>query len=124
MSLDVQAETLLAIEKILRGFLWKGRRDAHGGHCLVAWDQVCMPKELGRLGIINLRKMNIALKTHWLLLSRVEASRPWREFDIQVPPKVTKVFEAATSSVVGDGAFTTSGFQRAALRILPHASSP
>jgi hypothetical protein len=25
MSLDVQIDTLLAIEKILRGFLWKGR---------------------------------------------------------------------------------------------------
>jgi hypothetical protein len=106
MSLDVQAETLLAIEKILRGFLWKGRRDAHGGHCLVAWDRVCMPKELGGLGIINLRKMNIALRTRWLWLSRVEASRPWKEFDIQVPPMVTAVFEAATSSVVGDGAST------------------
>jgi hypothetical protein len=69
MSLDVQAETLLAIEKIHRGFLRKGRRDAHGSHCLVAWDRVCMPKELGGLGIINLRKMNIALRTHWLWLS-------------------------------------------------------
>jgi hypothetical protein len=36
MSPDVQIETPLAIEKILRGFLWKGRKDAHGGHCLVA----------------------------------------------------------------------------------------
>jgi hypothetical protein len=106
MSLDVQAETLLAIEKILRGFLWKGRRDAHGGHCLVAWDRVCMPKELGGLGIINLRKMNIALRTRWLWLSRVEASRPWKEFVIQVPRMVTEIFEAATSSVVGDGAST------------------
>jgi hypothetical protein len=106
MSLDVQVETLLAIEKILRGFLWKGERDAHGGHCLVAWDRVCMPKELGGLGIINLRMMNIALWARWLWLSRVEASRPWKEFDIQVPPMVTKVFEAATSSVVGVGAST------------------
>jgi hypothetical protein len=104
MSLDVQAETLLAIEKILRGFLWKGRRDANGGHCLVACDRVCMPKELGGLGIINLQKMNIALRARWLWLSRVEASRPWREFDIQVPTMVTEIFEAATSSVVGDGA--------------------
>jgi hypothetical protein len=69
MSLDVQIETLLAIEKILRGFLWKDRRDAHGGHCLVAWDRVCMPKEPGGLGIINLRKMNIALWARWLWLS-------------------------------------------------------
>jgi hypothetical protein len=35
MSLDVQIETLLAIEKILRGFLWRGCKDAHGGHCRV-----------------------------------------------------------------------------------------
>jgi hypothetical protein len=106
MSLDVQIETLLAIEKILRGFLWEGRRDAHGGHCLVAWDRVCMPKELGGLGIINLRKMNLALRVRWLWLSRVEASRPWKEFEIQVPPMVRGIFEAATSLVLGDGAST------------------
>jgi hypothetical protein len=106
MSLDVQIETLLAIEKILRGFLWKGRKNAHGGHCLVAWDKVCMPKELGGLGIPNLRKMNLALRARWLWLSRVEAFRPWKEFDIQIPQKVTEIFEAATSSVVGDGART------------------
>jgi hypothetical protein len=47
-----------------------------------------MPKELGGLGIINLRKMNITLRTRWLWLSHVEASRPWQEFDIQVPPMV------------------------------------
>jgi hypothetical protein len=47
MSLDVQDETLLAIEKILCGFLWKGQRNADGGHCLVAWDRVCMPKVKG-----------------------------------------------------------------------------
>jgi hypothetical protein len=106
MSLDVQIETLLAIEKILWGFLWKGQKDAHGGHCLVAWDRVCMPKELGGLGILNLRKMNLALRVRWLWLSRVEAVRPWKGFDIQVPAMVMKIFEAATSSVVGDGATT------------------
>jgi hypothetical protein len=106
MSLDVQLETLLAIEKILRGFLWKGRKDMHGGHCLVASDKVCMPKEFGGLGIPNLRKMNLALRVRWLWLSRVEASRPWKEFDIQVPPLVSEIFEAATSSIVGDGAAT------------------
>jgi hypothetical protein len=90
----------------LHGFLWKGQKDAHGGHCLVVWDRVCMPKELGGLGIINLQKMNLALRTRWLLLSHVEASRPWKKFDIQVPAMVTEIFEAATSSVVGDGAST------------------
>jgi hypothetical protein len=69
MSLDVQIETLLAIEKILHGFLCKGHKDAHGGHCLVAWDRVCMPKEFGGLGIPNLRKLNLALRAWWLWLS-------------------------------------------------------
>jgi hypothetical protein len=54
MSLDISFETLLSIEKIIRGFLWKGRRDAHRDHTLVAWDRVCMPKELGSLGMPNL----------------------------------------------------------------------
>jgi hypothetical protein len=40
------------------------------------------------------------------LLSQVEASRPWREFDIHVPPMVTEIFEVATSSIVDDGATT------------------
>jgi hypothetical protein len=106
MSLDVQIETLLAIEKILHGFLWKCLKDVHGGHCLVAWDRVYMPKEFGGLGIPNLRKMNLALWPRWLWLSRMEASRSWKEFEIQVPPMVTEIFEAATYSVVGNGSAT------------------
>jgi hypothetical protein len=50
--------------------------------------------------------MNITLRTCWLWLSQVEASRPWKEFDIQVLPMVTEIFEAATLLVVGDGAST------------------
>jgi hypothetical protein len=50
MSLDIPAKTVSAIEKIIRGFLWKGRKDVRGGHCLVAWDKVCAPKEWGGLG--------------------------------------------------------------------------
>jgi hypothetical protein len=106
ISLDVHLKTLLAVEKILHGFLWKGRKNAHGGHCLVAWDKVCMPKEFGGLGIPNLRKMNLALRVRWLWLSQVEASRLWKEIDTQVPRRVSEIFEAATSSVVGDGATT------------------
>jgi hypothetical protein len=36
----------------------------------------------------------------------VEASRLWKEFEIQVLPMVMEIFEAATSSVVGDEAST------------------
>jgi len=32
----------------------RGRKEAKGGHCLVAWTKVCLPKELGGLGISDL----------------------------------------------------------------------
>jgi hypothetical protein len=52
MYLDILVEPLLEIEKIIHGFLWKGRGDLHGGHYL--WDRVCTPKEFGGLAIPNM----------------------------------------------------------------------
>jgi hypothetical protein len=37
IAVDLPLWAVKAIEKILRGFLWKGRKEAKGGHCLVAW---------------------------------------------------------------------------------------
>jgi hypothetical protein len=54
MALDLPPWALKAIDKIRRGFLWKGRRDARGGHCLLAWPKVARPLNLGGLGISNL----------------------------------------------------------------------
>jgi hypothetical protein len=62
MSLDVPPKTLQAFVKVCRAFLWKGRREANSSHCLVAWDEVTMPKRFGGLGIPNLRLLNIALR--------------------------------------------------------------
>jgi hypothetical protein len=44
MSLDIPPKVLEALRKISRAFLWKGREEIQGGHCLVAWDKVASPK--------------------------------------------------------------------------------
>jgi hypothetical protein len=38
MATDIPPWALHAIDKIGRGFLWRGRKDAKGGHCLIAWE--------------------------------------------------------------------------------------
>jgi hypothetical protein len=44
-----------AVDKLRRAFLWKNKDKILGGHCLVAWDIVTMPKKNGGLGIRDLR---------------------------------------------------------------------
>jgi hypothetical protein len=44
------------IDKIRRSFPWKGEENANGGHCLVNWPTVCMPKDLGGLGVPDLER--------------------------------------------------------------------
>ena len=60
------------MDKIRRGFLWRGRKDAKGGHCLVAWGKVCLPKELGGLGISDLTLLGWALRMMWVWLQKLE----------------------------------------------------
>jgi hypothetical protein len=62
LALDVDPWFIKAVDKLRRGFLWAGKPDARGGCCLVAWDQVCQPKHLGGLGLLNLTKLNAALR--------------------------------------------------------------
>jgi hypothetical protein len=37
------------VDKIRRGFLWKGRKDVKGGYCLVDWQRFWRPLGLGGL---------------------------------------------------------------------------
>jgi len=49
LALELPPCALKAIDKIRRGFLWKGRKDARGGHYLFDWPKVTRPIYLGGL---------------------------------------------------------------------------
>lgn len=77
MALDIPPWALKAIDKIRRGFLWKGRKEVKGGHCLLAWSKVARPVELGGLGISQLQQLGWALRMRWLWLHKTEPDKPW-----------------------------------------------
>jgi hypothetical protein len=103
MSLDIPPKVIEALRKICRAFHWKGRQEVKGGHCLVAWDKVTSPKDLGGLGIPNLHLLNIALRCRWAWLQKVDPSKAWAEFNIQLPSLCSAIFDAATCYVLGNG---------------------
>uniref|UniRef100_A0ACD6A3J2 Uncharacterized protein n=2 Tax=Avena sativa TaxID=4498 RepID=A0ACD6A3J2_AVESA len=84
-------------------FPLEGEARGPGGHCLVAWDKVASPKEVGGLGIPNLHLLNLALRCRWAWLQKQDTSRPWSEFDLQIPRQARVIFEAAACFTLGNG---------------------
>lgn len=103
MAIDLPPWALKAIAKIQRRFLWRGRKEANGGHCLVAWPKVTRPTELGGLGISHLQNLGWVLRMRWLWLQKTEPDRPWAAFPIQVHSSVKAFFPMAVISEVGNG---------------------
>jgi len=106
MAMDLPSWALRAIDKIRRGFLWKGRKEARGGHCLLAWPKVTRPVELGGLGISNLQQLGWALRMRWLWLQKTEPDKPWNFLPIQVHQSVKSFFSMAVVTQVGNGTNT------------------
>ena len=106
MAIDFPKWALNAIDKIRRGFLWRGRKDAKGGHCMVAWEKVCRPLHMGGLGISNLTKLCWALRMRWLWLQKTEPGRSWFGLSIQIMAKARAFFSMVLIFEVGDGANT------------------
>ncbi|KAE8781754.1 putative serine/threonine-protein kinase [Hordeum vulgare] len=103
MALDLPQKTIMTLNKVCRGFLWCAKDRATGGQCLVSWEEVCTPKWAGGLGIPNLKWLNIAMQARWPWLQRVDRSRPWAEFDIDVPQDSLQLFNAAAHVELGSG---------------------
>jgi hypothetical protein len=48
MALDLPHWAYKAIDKIQCSYMWRGRKYAKGGHCLVSWPMVESTKRIGR----------------------------------------------------------------------------
>ncbi|KAF8701016.1 hypothetical protein HU200_033908 [Digitaria exilis] len=91
------------IDKIRRSFLWKGSQEAKGGHCLVNWRRVQLPKRLGGLGIHDLTAFNRALCLRWQWLQWKDPTRPWSALNILSTPTEVQLFRACTLISLGNG---------------------
>jgi hypothetical protein len=106
MAVNIPPWAIKAIDKIRRGFLWRGRKEARGGHCLVACGRVCRPLQPGGLGISSLKELIWALRMRWLWLQKTEPNRPWCSLPIKVPDKARAFFSMVLTSKVGNVANT------------------
>lgn len=106
MAFDIPQKVLTAMMKICGGFLWCVSDKANDGQCAVAWEAVCTPKWAGVLDLPNLRWLNIAMQARWPWLQRTDPSRPWSEFEIEVPEESRQIYCAATRCTIGNGMHT------------------
>lgn len=106
MALDPPHWAIKALGKICRGYMWCGRRDAQGGHCLIAWSKVTRAKELGGLGISDLQRLNMALRVRWLWLKKVAPDKAWASLPIQSSEGVKALYSLAMSTEIGNGSST------------------
>jgi hypothetical protein len=65
-----------AVDKFRRAFLWKNQDKILGGHCLVAWEVVTMPKKQGGLGIRDLKLHNKAVMANFTAKLLLTAAGP------------------------------------------------
>ncbi|GJN40694.1 hypothetical protein PR202_gb29955 [Eleusine coracana subsp. coracana] len=98
MALDFPSWAIKAWDKIRRGYVWRGRKEAKGGHCLVAWPKVTRPKELGGFGISDLHRLTIALRARWPWLKKTAPHKAWASLSIQTSESVQALLSLAVTS--------------------------
>jgi hypothetical protein len=91
------------INKIRRGFLWKGDDNVNGGHCLVVWQKVQRPKQLGGLDVIHLELFSRALRLRWLWYQWAEPDRPWVGSEVPCDEVDKQLFRISTVVRLGNG---------------------
>ncbi|KAJ3696607.1 hypothetical protein LUZ61_000312 [Rhynchospora tenuis] len=65
------------IDRVRRDFIWSKTSNGSKGVHLLAWDRMCMPKEIGGLGLVNLKLHNISLLLRWLWRLYAQPDSQW-----------------------------------------------
>ncbi|KAM0866294.1 hypothetical protein ACQ4PT_042721 [Festuca glaucescens] len=100
---EAPAWALEEIVKWMRAFFWAGKKEVHGGQCLVSWDTICKPTQFGGLGVKDLRLHGLALRVRWIWLRRTDPSRPWQGLPAMVDSEAQEVFQSMAQFHIGDG---------------------
>ncbi|XP_068639159.1 uncharacterized protein [Aristolochia californica] len=66
------------MDKLKRRFLLRGSSDSFKYH-LVRWDEVCLPKKLGGLGIRKSKELNKTLLLKWIWKFNTNSSNLWKD---------------------------------------------
>jgi hypothetical protein len=103
IAVNVSKWFIKAIDKIRRGFLWKGKDQANGGCCLVAWEKVMRPWDLGGLGILNLEVMTWAFQARWQWQKKSRTDRPWTDLELPSHPNSLALVAMAVHTELGNG---------------------
>ena len=91
------------LDKLRRSFLWAASESAPGGRCLVNWTSVCMPKDIGGLGVPNLALQSQALRLRWLWQQATDASKPWQGLPLPVDNITLNIFRVSTTITIHGG---------------------
>ena len=77
---------LAKLDAICRSFFWKAEEKCSGAACLIAWKDVCLPKDQGGLGIKNLQLQNDCLLMKFAAKTLLVPHPPWVDwFHSQYP---------------------------------------
>jgi hypothetical protein len=100
---ELPAWQIKSFVKIFKTFLWIGTDVVQDEKCLVTWNRVQWPLQLGGLAVLDLKLMGQALRLPWLWLQRVEPSKPWAALLLHEDAVTRAFFKASIRCTVGDG---------------------
>lgn len=73
---------------------------------MVAWKTCTRPKDIGGLGISDLKLVTTAFEAKWLWLQKTDRDRAWAELPLKLTDEARAFFRASTYTIVGNGEHT------------------